>query len=65
MLDERPNEKWLKYTVRKMVWKPKGILKEDNEIKKPKKCVSFSDVVEFDNGSRRCGDSSLNHILDH
>ncbi|GKV28509.1 hypothetical protein SLEP1_g37553 [Rubroshorea leprosula] len=52
VLEQHPKRR-LNKTMRKMVWKPKGILADGKEINKTKK-VSFNNEVVFDDGSRRC-----------
>ncbi|GKV41366.1 hypothetical protein SLEP1_g48908 [Rubroshorea leprosula] len=52
VLEQHP-EKGLNKTMRKMVWKPKGILVDGREINKTKKKVSFNNKVVFDDGLRR------------
>ncbi|GKV36238.1 hypothetical protein SLEP1_g44387 [Rubroshorea leprosula] len=59
---EQHLERGLNKIMRKMVWKPKGILVDGKEINKTKKKVSFSNEVVFDDGSRRC-DFPSDHIL--
>ncbi|GKV26542.1 hypothetical protein SLEP1_g35826 [Rubroshorea leprosula] len=61
VLKQHP-ERGLNKTMRKMVWKPKGILVDDKEINKTKKRTSFNNEVVFDDGSRRC-DFPSDHIL--
>ncbi|GKV34845.1 hypothetical protein SLEP1_g43187 [Rubroshorea leprosula] len=61
VLEQHPQRR-LNKTMRKMVWKPKGILVDGKEIKKTKKKVSFNNEVVFGDGSRRC-DFPSNHIL--
>ncbi|GKU88913.1 hypothetical protein SLEP1_g3122 [Rubroshorea leprosula] len=61
VLEQHPKRR-LNKTMRKMVWKPKGILVDGKEINKTKKKVSFNNEVVFDDGSRRCYFPS-NHIL--
>ncbi|GKV48512.1 hypothetical protein SLEP1_g55320 [Rubroshorea leprosula] len=52
VLEQHP-ERRLNKTMRKMVWKPKGILVDGKEINKTKKKVSFNNEVVFGDGSRR------------
>ncbi|GKV01611.1 hypothetical protein SLEP1_g14156 [Rubroshorea leprosula] len=52
VLEQHP-ERRLNKIIRKMVWKPKGILVDGKEINKTKKKVSFNNEVVFDDGSRR------------
>ncbi|GKV48650.1 hypothetical protein SLEP1_g55450 [Rubroshorea leprosula] len=59
---EQPPKRRLNKTMRKMVWKPKGILVYGKKINKTKKKVSFNNEVVFDDGSRRC-DFPSDHIL--
>ncbi|GKV04508.1 hypothetical protein SLEP1_g16660 [Rubroshorea leprosula] len=61
VLEQHP-ERRLNKIMRKMVWKPKGILVDGKEINKTKKKVCFNNEVVFDDGSRRC-DIPSNHIL--
>ncbi|GKU87821.1 hypothetical protein SLEP1_g2158 [Rubroshorea leprosula] len=50
---EQDPKKGLNKTMRKMVWKPKGILVDGKEINKTKKKASLNNEVVFDDGSRR------------
>ncbi|GKV22576.1 hypothetical protein SLEP1_g32436 [Rubroshorea leprosula] len=59
---EQHLERGLNKTMRKMVWRPKGILVDGKEINKIKKKVSFNNEVVFDDCSRMC-DFPSNHIL--
>ncbi|GKU99881.1 hypothetical protein SLEP1_g12661 [Rubroshorea leprosula] len=61
VLEQHP-ERGLNKTMRKMVWKLKGILVDGKEINKTKKKVSFNNELVFDDGSRRC-DSFSDQIL--
>ncbi|GKV43846.1 hypothetical protein SLEP1_g51094 [Rubroshorea leprosula] len=61
VLEQHP-ERRLNKTMRKMVWKPKGMLVNGKEINMTKKKVSFNNEVVFGDGSRRC-DFPSDHIL--
>ncbi|GKV38536.1 hypothetical protein SLEP1_g46439 [Rubroshorea leprosula] len=52
VLKKHPKRR-LNKTMRKMVWKPKGILVDGKEINMTKKRVSFNNEVVFDDCSRR------------
>ncbi|GKV31750.1 hypothetical protein SLEP1_g40418 [Rubroshorea leprosula] len=58
VLKQHP-ERGLNKTMRKMLWKPKGIMVDDKEINKTKKKVSLKNEVMFDVGLRRNSNPSL------